>query len=119
MNIFGMGPLELLVIALVAFIFLGPKKMVDAARLMGKATREVRRMTDELPKIVLDEEQTQPARASSPRSDQDTGKEADDTQDGEAVTDGPVAFRSGRNRGDAGNVEQNKAETREQRSRRQ
>ena len=52
-----MGPLEVLVIALIAFILLGPQRMVDAARLMGKATKEVRRMTDELPKIVLDEEQ--------------------------------------------------------------
>lgn len=107
MNIFGMGPLEILVIALVAFIFLGPKKMVDAARLMGKATKEVRRMTDELPKIVLDEEPAQPSRASSPQNNQETRDEADDTQDEEAVADGPVAFRSGRSRGDAGNVEQN------------
>ena len=107
MNIFGMGPLEILVIALVAFIFLGPKKMVDAARLLGKATKEVRRMTDELPRIVLDEEQAQPSRASSPRSDQETRDETDDTQDEEPVADGPVAFRSGRSRGDAGNVEQN------------
>ena len=105
MNIFGMGPLEILVIALVAFIFLGPKKMVDAARLLGKATKEVRRMTDELPKIVLDEEQAQPSRA--PRSDQGTGDEAGETQDEEAVADGPVAFRSGRSGGDAAKVEQN------------
>lgn len=107
MNIFGMGPLEILVIALVAFIFLGPKKMVDAARLLGKATKEVRRMTDELPKIVLDEEQAGPSRASAPRSDQDTHDETDDTQDEEAVADGPVAFRSGRSGGDAAKVEQN------------
>ena len=55
-----MGALEILVIALVAFILLGPQKMIDAARLLGKATKEVRRMTDELPKIVLDEEQGGP-----------------------------------------------------------
>ena len=41
MNILGMGPLEVLVIALIAFILLGPQRMVDAARLMGKATKEV------------------------------------------------------------------------------
>ena len=108
MNIFGMGPLEILVIALIAFIFLGPKKMVDAARLMGKATKEVRRMTDELPKIMLDEEQAQPSRTpATPRSDQETRTEAGETQEEEAVPDGPVAFRSGRGREDAGNVEQN------------
>ena len=107
MNIFGMGPLEILVIALVAFIFLGPKKMVDAARLLGKATKEVRRMTDELPKIVLDEEQAGPSRASAPRSDQDTRDETGETQEEGPVADGPVAFRSGRSRGDAAKVEQN------------
>ncbi len=109
MNIFGMGPLEILVIALIAFIFLGPKKMVDAARLMGKATKEVRRMTDELPKIVLDEEQAQPSRTptSTPRSDQETRDEAGETQEEEAVADVPVAFRSGRGREDSGKVEQN------------
>ena len=40
MNILGMGPLEILMIALVAFILLGPQKMIDAARLLGKATKK-------------------------------------------------------------------------------
>ena len=100
MNIFGMGPLEILVIALVAFILLGPQRMVDAARLMGKATKEVRRMTDELPKIVLDEEQDQPSRASASRSDREPGEEAHESDDQEAVADGPVAFRSVGSRSD-------------------
>lgn len=47
MNILGMGTLEILVILLLAFIFLGPSKMVDAARILGKASREVRRMATE------------------------------------------------------------------------
>lgn len=87
-----MGPLEVLVIALIAFILLGPQRMVDAARLMGKATKEVRRMTDELPKIVLDEEQGHPA--SSTRSDQGTREEVRETDDEQVAADGPVAFRS-------------------------
>ena len=73
MNFLGMGPLEVLVIALIAFILLGPQRMVDAARLLGKTTKEVRRMTDELPKIVLDEEQGQSSQASSTRSDRGDG----------------------------------------------
>lgn len=105
MNIFGMGPLEILVIALVAFILLGPQRMLDAARLMGKATKEVRRMTDELPKIVLDEEQDQPPQASSTRNNQDTRKESAETDEVEVAADGPVAFRSGRGRSDAGRTE--------------
>ena len=102
MNILGMGPLEILVIALIAFILLGPQRMVDAARLMGKATKEVRRMTDELPKIVLDEEQDRPPRASSTRSDREASEEADEADGQEAVVDGPVAFRSSGSRSDGG-----------------
>ena len=109
MNIFGMGPLEILVIALIAFILLGPQRMLDAARLLGKATKEVRRMTDELPKIVLDEEQGQPAQAASPpassQSDPQTSEESGETDAEKAVTDGPVAFRSTRGRSDGGKTE--------------
>ena len=101
MNIFGMGPLEILVIALIAFILLGPQRMVDAARLLGKTTKEVRRMTDELPKIVLDEEQGRPAQASSSRSDQETREESGEPDDEQVAADGPVAFRSTRTRIDA------------------
>ena len=105
MNFLGMGPLEVLVIALIAFILLGPQRMVDAARLMGKATKEVRRMTDELPKIMLDEEQDQPPGASSTGNNQDTHKESAKTDEAEVAADGPVAFRSGRGRSDAGSTE--------------
>ena len=96
-----MGPLEILVIALVAFILLGPQRMVDAARLLGKATKEVRRMTDELPKIVLDDEQNQPSQASSARNDKEPREEPGESDEGEVVVDGPVAFRSARTRADA------------------
>ena len=44
MNFLGMGPMEILIILLVAFIFLGPERMVDAARTFGKWTGELRRM---------------------------------------------------------------------------
>ena len=103
MNIFGMGPLELLVIALIAFILLGPQRMVDAARLLGKTTKEVRRMTDELPKIVLEEEQGQSANESSTRSEQDTREESGEPDEGEVAADGPVAHRSARGRSAGGN----------------
>ena len=104
-----MGPLEILMIALVAFILLGPQKMIDAARLLGKATKEVRRMTDELPKIVLDEEQGVPAQASSPpassRGDQKENESTGESESEEAVAEGPVAFRSAPNRTDPGKTQ--------------
>ena len=56
MNFLGMGPMEVLIVLLVAFIFLGPERMVDAARMLGKATRELSRMPAELPRLDLDQD---------------------------------------------------------------
>ena len=44
MSFLGMGTMEIFIILLVAFIFLGPERMVDAARTLGKWTGELRRM---------------------------------------------------------------------------
>ena len=55
MNILGMGTLEILIVLLLAFILLGTGRMVDAARLLGKASREIRRMSEELPRLTQDE----------------------------------------------------------------
>lgn len=41
MNILGIGPLELLLIAVIAVIVLGPKGMVKGAREAGKTIRKV------------------------------------------------------------------------------
>lgn len=60
MNILGMGPLEILIVLLVAFIFLGPDRMVNVARMLGKATREFRRFTDELSDAVASDETPAP-----------------------------------------------------------
>ncbi len=44
MSFLGMGTFEILIILLVAFIFLGPERMIDVARTLGKWTGELRRM---------------------------------------------------------------------------
>ena len=44
MTFLGMGTFEILIILLVAFIFLGPERMIDVARTLGKWTGELRRM---------------------------------------------------------------------------
>ena len=44
MSFLGMGTFEILIVLLVAFIFLGPERMIDAARTLGKWTGELRRM---------------------------------------------------------------------------
>ena len=56
MDFLGIGPTEFLVIALVAFLFLGPARMVDVARSLGRVVQEVRRTTSDLPSLLsLDE----------------------------------------------------------------
>ena len=44
MSFLGMGPFEIIIVLLVAFIVLGPERMADAARTLGKWTGEIRRM---------------------------------------------------------------------------
>ena len=43
MNIFGIGNMELVVVLLVALLVLGPSRMVDAARTVGKFWNEAQR----------------------------------------------------------------------------
>ena len=95
MNILGMGTLEILVVLLLAFILLGPSRMVDAARLVGKASREIRRMSEELPRLTLDEAEGPAEERPSPNTV--AGAAGNDRQDspGAAVAEdeGPVRSR--------------------------
>ena len=65
MSVGGMGTMEILIVLLIAFIFLGPQRMVEAARFLGKAVREVRRLSAELGDLGLDEDENNPASASA------------------------------------------------------
>ena len=57
MNFFGVGMLELVFILVVALLALGPNKMVEVARTLGKYVKELQRATYEMPKLLsLDEE---------------------------------------------------------------
>lgn len=48
MNFFGMGPLEILAITLVAFIIFGPEKLTEIMGGLGRAVREFRSMSSDL-----------------------------------------------------------------------
>jgi Tat protein translocase TatB subunit len=48
MNFLGVGPAELLLIFAIALIVLGPGKLPELARTLGKALRELRRMSLEV-----------------------------------------------------------------------
>lgn len=110
MSFLGMGTMEILIILLVAFIFLGPERMIDAARTLGKWTGELRRMgstaqaeMDDLAGNVgepLSARYEQTRNAQSPRPgaqpfDQDHPNEPPEFGEPEGHTvDAPVAHRT-------------------------
>ena len=123
MSFLGMGPFEIIIILLVAFIFLGPERMADAARTLGKWTSELRRATAgvraEMDDLIADDPthpapptrptQTRPANAAARAPDETRPNapiepsvpSADATDDDAAPNtatdaDAPVAFRSAR-----------------------
>ena len=51
----GMGSLEVLVILLIAFIFLGPQKMIEAARSLGKLVGQAKNMAADIPHLDLED----------------------------------------------------------------
>ena len=99
MSILGMGPLEILVVALIAFIVLGPDRMMEAARFLGRMVGEGRRLASEMPRVVLEDDDikvvnagetisvmgdTDRRRPETPGDDSRTG--------GKSEADGPVSF---------------------------
>jgi TatA/E family protein of Tat protein translocase len=45
---FNIGPMELIVILLVALLIVGPKRLPEVGRTIGKSLREFRRATEEV-----------------------------------------------------------------------
>ena len=44
----GIGWIEILVVLLLGFVILGPDKMIESARMLGKGFRQVREATDDI-----------------------------------------------------------------------
>ncbi len=55
MNFMGMGPLEILLILILAFLFFGPDKLPEMAAKAGRLYRNFRRATFELSKTITEE----------------------------------------------------------------
>jgi Tat protein translocase TatB subunit len=70
--VFNIGPQELLVILLVALVIVGPQRLPELSRTIGRGLREFRKAQDEVKKTIrigLDEtEPTTPARTRSPQA---------------------------------------------------
>ena len=110
MSFLGMGFMEILIILIIAFIFLGPERMIDAAKMLGKAVREARNVASEIPRVVVDDDDIKivnagettsltgkpapppakpPAKPSAARAASETDADAETPDDDD---DGPVAF---------------------------
>lgn len=78
---FGIGPLEMVVILALALIVLGPQKFPEAGRAVGKAMREFKSMTSDLSRdMKFDLDENPPPRRIPTKTVEYTASEsADDT----------------------------------------
>ena len=106
MSILGMGPLEILTVLMIAFILLGPDRMVEAARFMGKMVGEGRRLASEMPRVVVEDDDIKVVSGDETISmTRDRGRQPDESAKDDAADvpdkredDGPVAFSPASNR---------------------
>jgi len=72
---FGIGGQELILILLIALIVLGPKKLPELAKTLGRALGEFQRATDDLKKeidLASKEKPAEPTSAPAPEKDRET-----------------------------------------------
>ena len=94
MNILGMGFLELLVVFFIAFIVLGPERMVEMSRKAGRLVGDLRRMNSGLREtLTIDEPEEDP----KSRTEQEGESEQQRGEPGDRqMHEGPVDFRAWR-----------------------
>lgn len=77
MDFFGIGPLEVLLILIVALIVFGPGRLPEIARTLGKTIRAVRKATFDLTAQVTKEFEGEKERL--PKQGEQRGIEADES----------------------------------------
>ena len=99
MSFLGMGPLEIVIILLIAFIVLGPERMMEAARYLGRLVGEGRKLASEMPRVVMEDDDIKVVSGGETISmtrgtERKTAETVSDDSQAEAPTedDGPVAF---------------------------
>ena len=71
---FNIGPLELIVILLVALLVVGPKRLPEMSRTIGKSLRELRRTTEDMRRSIefdLEDDEAEPPTPSLEEPDPD------------------------------------------------
>ena len=83
MNIFGIGNMELVIVLIVALLVLGPARMVDAARSVGKFWAEAQRTLRGVADAATAKLDEPPPSKPAPPPPQPEGAVARDAADGE------------------------------------
>ena len=87
MGFLGIGPWEILLIIILALIVLGPSKLTDFARSLGKAVRAIRKYSTDLTTTVTRE--LDATREEPPKKEEDKpSNPPSDTSKPEAKSDG-------------------------------
>ena len=73
MDFFGIGPMEILLILVIALIILGPGRLPEIGRTLGKTMRTLKKATFDLTNQVTKEIEEQ---KSLPSSDKQQGKDS-------------------------------------------
>ncbi len=94
MTFLGMSYVEILVVALVAFVFMGPDRMAATAKKLGKLVKEVRGMASELPSIEDLDLSGSRSKGAGGSGGAGTGSAAAAEGGGTEDEDEPVAFRA-------------------------
>jgi sec-independent protein translocase protein TatA len=89
---FNIGPLELMVILVIALLVVGPRRLPEVGRSIGRGIREFRKAQEEVQKTIQSALNEEPASTapSEPGSDAATQPEGQAATDG---TDGTEAVR--------------------------
>lgn len=82
---FGIGMQELLLIFVVAMIVLGPKKLPELAKTLGRAAREFRKASNDLKQAIgLDESESAPEAKPEKKKEDSADMEKSDSENAEA-----------------------------------
>ena len=87
---FNIGPQELLLILLVALVIVGPKRLPELSRTIGRGLREFRKAQDEVTKTIkLELDETEPTSKPTRRASRPASDDAPPAEEPEAVGPGP------------------------------
>jgi sec-independent protein translocase protein TatA len=91
---FGIGIPELVIIIIVALLVVGPSKLPDLARSMGKALGEFRRLADDVKETIEQEMAKEPEKEEEKQKEaqKEEQKEEQQKAEGETIPEAPIMW---------------------------